>query len=95
MRICYRGVEATPYDIDHKADGLIEMARRTGISMEHTVFVGDHFNDVSVARLAGCSIAFNCKSEELRKVSDVITTGTDLRVILPVIHTFALKVRQR
>ncbi|MBN1878812.1 HAD family phosphatase [bacterium] len=85
-----KGVVATPYDIDHKADGLREMAHRTGISLNDTVFIGDHFNDVAVARLAGRSIAFNCKSDELEKVSDVTTTGTDLRVILPVIREFAL-----
>ena len=83
------GVKATPYDIDHKADGLREMARLTGIPMKNTVFVGDHFNDVSVAQAAGFSIAFNSKSDELRKVASIVTQQKDLRVIIPLIRKYA------
>ncbi|MBN1297066.1 HAD family phosphatase [bacterium] len=83
------GVRATSYDIDHKADGLREMARRTGFALTDTVFIGDHFNDVSVAELAGLSIAFNCKSDLLARVADVVVDGTDLRSILPVIRNAA------
>jgi len=84
-----KGIQATPYDIEHKADGLREMAKRTGISLADTVFIGDNFNDVSVAKLAGFSIAFNCKSDELRQVADVVTSGIDLRVIVPIIRKLA------
>lgn len=83
------GVKATPFDIDHKADGLREMARLTGIPMQNTVFVGDHFNDVSVAQAAGFSIAFNSKSDELRKVASIVTQQKDLRVIIPLIRKYA------
>ncbi|HPQ40077.1 MAG TPA: HAD family phosphatase [bacterium] len=85
------GVSATPYDIDHKADGLKEMARRTGFELSDTVFVGDHFNDVSVARIAGLSIAFNCKSDALAEVSDTVIDGTDLRKILPAVRSYSMK----
>jgi HAD superfamily phosphoserine phosphatase-like hydrolase len=83
------GIHATPYDIEHKADGLREMSKRTGVSLKDTVFIGDNFNDVSVAKLAGFSIAFNCKSDELRQAADVVTSGNDLRVILPIIRQLA------
>jgi len=83
------GVEATPYDIDHKADGLREMAKRMAVPLEKTVFVGDHFNDVSVAKIAGLSIAFNCKSDALAAVSDTVVTGRDLQSILPAIDAYA------
>jgi HAD superfamily phosphoserine phosphatase-like hydrolase len=83
------GVRTTPYDIEHKADGLREMARITRIPLTDTVFIGDHFNDVSVARTAGFSIAFNCKSDELRQAASVVTTGKDLRVVVPTIRAFA------
>ncbi len=83
------GIRSTPYDIEHKADGLHEMARQTGISMQDTVFIGDNFNDVSVANAAGMSIAFNCKSFELEKAATYTTSGKDLRVVLPLIHEFA------
>ena len=83
------GVKATPYDIDHKADGLREMVRLTGIPMKNTVFVGDHFNDVTVAQAAGLSIAFNSKSDELRKAASIVTQQKDLRVIIPLIRKYA------
>ncbi len=87
------GVIPTPYDIEHKATGLREMAHRTGVPLTHTVFIGDNFNDVEVARLAGCSIAFNCKSDELAEVSDHLIPGDDLRDILPIIESFAAGVQ--
>ncbi|MCD4653219.1 HAD family phosphatase [bacterium] len=83
------GIQTTPFDIDYKGDGLVEISKRTGISMENTVFIGDNFNDVSVAKLAGLSIAFNCKSDNLADVSDIVIKGKDLRNILPVIRKFA------
>jgi len=83
------GVKTTPFDIDLKGAGLIEIARRTGFSIEDTVFIGDNFNDVSVAKLAGLSIAFNCKSDELAEVSDCVIDDKNLRNILPVINKFA------
>ena len=77
------GGEPTPYDMARKADGLRELARREGLSPEQVAFVGDNSNDVEVARAAGRSIAFNCKSEELARVADVVVEKHDLRAILP------------
>jgi len=74
---------ATPYDVWDKAAGLREIAARWGIPMSRTAFIGDNFNDVAVAEAAGFSIAFNCKSDRLAAVADVVVPGTDLRAILP------------
>jgi phosphoserine phosphatase len=76
------GGEATPYDVESKAEGLRELCRREGISTAEAAFVGDHFNDVPVARAAGFSIGFNLKSDALRDVVDVIIERKDLREIL-------------
>ncbi len=83
------GVTPTPFDIEHKATGLREMARATGHHMADTVFIGDNFNDIEVARIAGCSIAFNCKSDELARISTHRVFEKDLRAALPLIDTFA------
>ena len=82
------GIKATPFDIEHKATGLKEMSQRTGIGLKDTVFIGDNFNDVSVAKLAGLAIAFNCKSEELANASDVVIGEDSLTEIIPVIRRF-------
>lgn len=73
----------TPYDVYDKAVGLRDVASRLGIPMENTAYVGDNFNDIAVARAAGFSVAFNCKSQELSDVADVTVPGGDLRAILP------------
>jgi phosphoserine phosphatase len=75
-------VEATEFDMIHKATALKNIAKRENIKLSECVFVGDHENDVKVAQIAGLGIAFNCKSENLRKVADVVIDKKDLREIL-------------
>lgn len=73
----------TPYDMDHKAEGLLELSRRYDLPPERIAFVGDNFNDVSIARLAGRSVAFNAKSKRLMAVATVTLLERDLRLTLP------------
>ena len=79
------GGVATPYDVDEKATGLAHLARLHGVAMEDTVFVGDSYNDVEVARAAGLSIAFNCREPRLMAVATHVIPwpATDLRAVLP------------
>ncbi len=77
------GGTPTPYDVGEKATGLRHIAQANGVPMERTAFIGDNFNDVSIADAAGFSIAFNCKSDELAAVADLEIEGGDLRRILP------------
>jgi len=72
----------TAFDMDKKADALKQIAGRERISLSECIFVGDHHNDVKIAQAAGLGIAFNCKSDELRKVADVEIKEKDLREIL-------------
>ena len=46
------------------------------------MFVGDHDNDVEIAKTAGFSIAFNSKSEKLNDAVDVVIRKKDLKEIL-------------
>ena len=75
----------TKYDFEHKATAMREIAEKEGISPKECIFIGDHRNDVYAAELAGFSIAFNSKSEELNKVADVVIKKKDMREILKVI----------
>jgi phosphoserine phosphatase len=76
------GGTPTPYDLAGKAEGLRELCRREGIATSQAAFAGDNVNDLWIAREAGLSIAFNCKSDELRAVCDVEVEGKDLRGVL-------------
>jgi phosphoserine phosphatase len=79
------GIIPNPYDIENKGEGLKFLAAKHGVPLEACAFVGDHFNDISAAETAGLSIAFNCKSEDLRSVSDVIIDRKDMKEILRVL----------
>jgi len=74
--------EVTQYDMIKKAEALKLIAKRENIDLKETVHIGDHHNDVEIAKIAGLSIAFDCKDEELRKVADVIIDKKDLRETL-------------
>ena len=76
------GGKPTPYDMDKKADGLIYIAQNEGINIENTVFIGDNENDVEIAKKAGFSIAFNCKSRKLAEICNIEITKPDLSEIL-------------
>ena len=65
----------TPYDVWDKATGLRQIAERRQVPMTSTAFIGDNFNDVAVAKAAGFAIAYNCKSDELASVADVMVPG--------------------
>jgi len=75
-------VQITEFDIDGKALALKRIAEREGLKLEECVFVGDHHNDIKVVKEAGLGIAFNCKSDELRKAADVVVESNDLRDIM-------------
>jgi phosphoserine phosphatase len=77
------GGDPTPFDMDHKADGLAEVARREGISLSQCAFVGDNVNDLSVMKVAGFSIGVFIKDPKVAQVADVVLRLKDLRDILP------------
>jgi len=81
------GITPTPYDFSNKATALIQLAKKESITLKETVFIGDHDNDIEIAKKAGLSIAFNPKSEKLKNVSDIIIEENDLSLILePIIR---------
>lgn len=75
-------IEATEYDMDGKALALKKIAKRENLKLSECVFIGDHMNDIKIAKEAGLSIAFDAKDDELKKVSDIIIDKKDLREVL-------------
>ena len=74
--------KATEFDMIKKAEALRKIADREGFKLSECVHIGDHHNDVEIAKIAGLSIAFDCKDDELRKVADVVVEKKDLREVL-------------
>ena len=78
------GWEATPFDMDGKAEALISLARRLDIPLSRTVYVGDNFNDVQVMGAAGLAVAFEPKGPEVEQAADRVVQG-DLRGLLEIL----------
>ena len=76
------GAKVTEYDMIQKAEALKLIAKRENIDLKQTVHIGDHHNDVEIAKIAGLSIAFDCKDKELRKVANIVIEKKDLRETL-------------
>ena len=77
------GGEATKYDFDGKARGLLHIAKEEGLRAEDCGFVGDNFNDLEAIQTAGTGIAFNAKNDAIKEAAKVVIPGGDLRKILP------------
>jgi len=76
------GRKVTEFDVEGKAEALRIAARKEGLDMKDTVFVGDNYNDVHALKAAGMGIAFNAKSKEVEKAADIVVKEKDLRRIL-------------
>ena len=77
------GGTPTPYDLEGKADGLRELAKREGLTAGQCAFIGDNFNDLPVMKAAGFSIGVFVKDPQVIAAVDLHFKGDDLRDLLP------------
>jgi len=70
------------FDWDHKGEMVKRICKEHNIDINDTVVVGDNEQDIFKARVAGLSVAFNSKSEKLKKECSHFVDGNDLREIL-------------
>lgn len=77
------GGEPTPFDLEGKAEGLAEAARREGLELSQCAFVGDHINDLHVMRAAGLSLAVFPKDPALERSAHQVIREPSLLAILP------------
>lgn len=69
-------------DPNNKAEVLADFCLVNGFSIEEVVVVGDNEEDIPLFSKAGHSIAFNSKSDKLKKAADAVIDSEDLRMIL-------------
>lgn len=77
------GWRPTPFDIERKAAALDWLVAKYDLELAETAFVGDNFNDVTIARRAGKAIAFNSTCQELIECAAAHVPSADLRGVLP------------
>ncbi|MBI4720868.1 MAG: HAD-IB family phosphatase [Chitinivibrionia bacterium] len=76
--------KATPFDLHGKPVALKALAHEFGTTLERSAFVGDGDNDVPLLGVAGYFVAFNPRSNELEKGSDVVVRGRNLKKLLEI-----------
>ena len=77
------GGTPTPYDLEGKAEGLLELAGREGLSAGQCAFIGDNYNDLPVMKAAGFSVGVFVKDPKVIEAVDLHFEGDDLRGLLP------------
>ncbi len=78
------GGQHTPYDLEGKASGLEELAKREGLQLSQCAFVGDNINDLHVMKAAGLSVCVHPKHPDVERVADIVLRGDDLSPLLEV-----------
>ncbi len=76
-------IEPTPFDFLGKAVALEMICKKHGATLPEAVFVGEGYNDESVARSVGLSIAYPPHGEVIPAASRVEVEVDDLLKILP------------
>jgi phosphoserine phosphatase len=77
-----RGVESTPYDFAGKATALEFLAETHGTTLANVAFVGEGFNDSTVASKVGLSIAYPPTAYGMKAASKIEIIDDNLLLIL-------------
>ena len=60
-----------------KGKGLIDLARQLGIDIKDTIAIGDNYNDLSMLKVAGLSVAVSNAVGDVKKVCDYVTKANN------------------
>lgn len=71
-------------DAKAKADTLVEWAADFGVSLQHTIAVGDGANDLAMMAITGLAVGFDAKVP-VRDEADVLLDLRDLSMLLPLL----------
>jgi len=66
-----------------KAEIISHLCSDLGISKEEVIYIGDSETDIEAFQEVGLSIAFNSKSDELKRIANYIVDSNNLADIIP------------
>jgi phosphoserine phosphatase len=72
----------SPCDYEGKAEALKELSKKHDFKPKYCAYVGDGEGDVAVMKSVGLPIAFNPKSENVRKAAKHVVEGDDIKSLL-------------
>ncbi len=78
------GGQHTPFDLEGKALGLANLARKRGLTLSQCAFVGDNVNDVHVMKAAGFSVCVHPKHPDAKRAADMVLEGRELSPLLEI-----------
>ena len=78
-------LDLTPPGVS-KASALETLRRQLGVYPDHTVAVGDGYNDIDMLRWAGYSVAMGNAPDGVRAVADDVTLSVEDDGVLPVLE---------
>lgn len=73
-----------------KGEGLRRLAEYYQIPIEQTMAVGDNYNDVSMFRVAGISVAMGNAGREIQDMCDAVTKTNDEHGVAAAIEQYAV-----
>lgn len=86
-----RYLELNKYGVN-KGDALIHLAEMVGVKIEETIAVGDNYNDMSMLKVAGLSVAAGNAVDGVKEACDYVCKNDNNQgVLAEVIEKFILK----
>jgi len=73
---------------DQKAEWVEDACRRFGAGKEEVLAFGDSSGDIPMFQRCGLSIAFNCRSPQLKSVATISSSARDLRDLIPILTPY-------
>ena len=71
-----------------KASALIELCKILKISMDQVLAIGDHINDIEMIQEAGIGACVNNGKDELKKVSDYVSSFDQIDGVVDICNKF-------
>ena len=78
-------LDLTPPGVS-KASALESLRRKLGVYPDHTVAIGDGYNDIEMLRWAGHSTAMGNAPDDVKAVADAVTDSVENDGVLPVLE---------
>lgn len=71
-----------------KGNALEKLAAHVGVSLGHVMAIGDNYNDLSMLRRAGISVAIGNAEEDVKKVCKYVSRTNDLDGVAHIVEQF-------
>jgi phosphoglycolate phosphatase (TIGR01487 family) len=75
----------------NKANGLLHVCKRLGISMDEVIAMGDSLNDIEMIKAAGCGVAMGNAQTEVKNAADWITDTNEENGVAKAIRYWVLR----